>query len=71
MEIWRGMNMMQEQTSIDLKMQEKRRKTIAEIRKAVFDLENENVRLKTPKKDSEIVESITNLIRRKAAELEL
>lgn len=71
MEIWRGMNMIQEQTSIDLKMQEKRRKTIAEIRKAVFDLENENVRLKTPKKDSEIVESITNLIRRKAAELEL
>ena len=65
------MNMIQEQTSIDLKMQEKRRKTIAEIRKAVFDLENENVRLKTPKKDSEIVESITNLIRRMAAELEL
>ncbi len=54
---------------INEKEQEKRKKIIGTIRKQIFEAESDNLRLKNPKKDSEMEEMVLRLIKRKAEEL--
>ena len=46
--------MIEEKYEIDELAQEKRKQIIKELRSAIFELENDNLKLTKPKKDSEI-----------------
>lgn len=54
---------------INEREQEKRKRIIGMIRKQIFEAESDNLRLKNPKKDSEMEEMILRLIKRNAEEL--
>lgn len=61
--------MIEENARIDEESRERRKVIIGQIRKEIFELENENLCLKNPKKNHEIEDLITNLIKRKAVDL--
>ena len=61
--------MIEENARIDEESRERRKAIIGQIRKEIFELENENLCLKNPKKNHEIEDLITNLIKRKAVDL--
>lgn len=58
--------MIEEKYEIDELAQEKRKQIIKELRSAIFELENDNLKLTNPKKDSEIEDEILRMIQRKA-----
>lgn len=61
--------MIEEKYEIDELAQEKRKQIIKELRSAIFELENDNLKLTKPKKDSEIEDEILHMIQRKASGL--